>query len=361
MPKTSFLLFSLATVITAQTPTRTQFATVVSHPAQQTVDLPAEIAPYLTTTVEARVAGYVERVLVDRGSIVSQGQLLVELSAPEMSAQIAAARSNVSLAKAEESQAEAQFAAAQSTYERMKKAAETPGAISGNELIQMEKQKDAAQSLVHSRQGAVQASRQSLRALEDMQSYLRVTAPFDGVITERLVHPGALVQAGNQTPLLKLQQILRLRITVPVPEQYVGEIVRGAAVPFRVPAFPDRTFRGKIARVAHSLDEKTRTMNVELDFLNQNRTLAPGMYPTVNWPVRSRHNALFVPAASVVTTTARVFVIKDEDGKARWIDVRKEQATGDQVQVSGAIHAGDRIVLRATDEIREGAPLENAH
>jgi membrane fusion protein, multidrug efflux system len=362
MLKTSFLLCCLTgATLAAQTAVRTELAKVTSRPADQIIELPAEIAPYLATAIQARVAGYVERVLVDRGSIVKQGQLLIQLSAPEMRAQVAAAQSNVSLAKAEASQAVAQLAAVQSTYERTKKAAETPGAIAGNELIQAEKQRDAAQSLVNSRKGATQSAEEAVRALEDMRSYLRVVAPFDGIITDRLVHPDALVQAHAQPPLLNLQQISRLRITVPVPEQYVAELVRGASVSFRVPAFPDRVFRGKIARTAHSLDEKTRTMNVELDFLNKDRTLAPGMYPTVNWPVRSRQPALFVPASSVVTTTARVFVIKDSGGRATWIGVRKEQTAGDQVQVSGPLHPGDRIVLRATDEIREGTVLESAH
>src|SRR6185312_7517085 len=184
MLKVNFLLVCAAiAAMAAQAPGRTEFATVVSRPAEQTVELPAEIAPYLATAIQARVAGYVERVLVDRGSIVTQGQLLVQLSAPEMRAQVAAAQSNVSLATADTAQAEAQLAAAQSTYERTKKAAETPGAIAGNELIQAEKQRDAAQSLVNSRKGAAHSAEGAVRALEDMQLYLRVVAPFNGIIT----------------------------------------------------------------------------------------------------------------------------------------------------------------------------------
>ena len=170
MLKTSFLLCCLTgATLAAQTAVRTELAKVTSRPADQIIELPAEIAPYLATAIQARVAGYVERVSVDRGSIVKQGQLLIELSAPEMRAQVAAAQSNVSLAKAEASQAVAQLAAVQSTYERTKKAAETPGAIAGNELIQAEKQKDAAQSLVNSRKGATQSAEEAVRALEDMR------------------------------------------------------------------------------------------------------------------------------------------------------------------------------------------------
>ena len=122
-------------------------APVVAKPVSRTIDLPGEIAPFLSVSLHARVPGYVERVLVDRGSVVKQGDLLVELSAPEMAARIAEAESKCRRPNADRLQAEAQLAAAQSTYERLKKAAETPGAIAGNELVQAEKQVEAAQAL----------------------------------------------------------------------------------------------------------------------------------------------------------------------------------------------------------------------
>src|SRR5579864_7477553 len=123
-------------------------AAVISKPVSRTIELPGEFLPFLSVSLHAKMPGYIERVLVDRGRAVKQGELLVELSAPEMKAQIAEAESKVQAAESEQLQAEAQLAAAQSTYERLKKAAETPGAIAGNELIQAEKQVDAAQAVV---------------------------------------------------------------------------------------------------------------------------------------------------------------------------------------------------------------------
>ena len=121
---------------------------MVSKPLSRTVDLPGEFQPFLMVSLHAKVPGYVERVLVDRGSVVKQGQLLVELSAPEMTARIAEAESRVHAAESDRLQAEAQLAAAQSTWDKLKKAAETPGAIAGNELTLAEKQVDAARALV---------------------------------------------------------------------------------------------------------------------------------------------------------------------------------------------------------------------
>src|SRR6185503_3614096 len=117
---------------------------VISKPVSRVVELPGEFLPFLSVSLHAKLSGYVERILVDRGSAVKQGDLLVELSAPELQAQIAEAESKVPAAEAERLQAEAQVAALQSTYDRLKKAAETVGAVAGNELVQAEKQVEAA-------------------------------------------------------------------------------------------------------------------------------------------------------------------------------------------------------------------------
>jgi membrane fusion protein (multidrug efflux system) len=328
---------------------------VESHSASRTIPLTAELMPYLQTDIEARVPGYVEKVLVDRGSVVHRGQLLVQLSAPEMRAESDASESSLHQAEADQAQAEAQAAAAASTYARLQEAAKTPGAVAENELVLAGKQKDAADSMLQSRTAAVRAARAKTQAAGEMESYLRVTAPFDGTITDRYVHPGMMVDATGRTPLLKLQQTAHLRLVVPVPESYVGSIAKDKSVTFRVPAHPGKTYTGKIARISNALDQQSRTMMVELDVSNP--ALAPGMYPTVDWPIDSNNAALFVPVTSVVTTTERTFVIEALHGRAHWVDVRKGPTTGDEVAISGPIEAGQLVVKRATDEIRDGAPL----
>jgi membrane fusion protein (multidrug efflux system) len=141
---------------------------------------------------------------------------------------------------------------------------------------------------------------------------------------------------------------------VALPEEDVGGIMQGARVEFRVPAYPDRTYTGTVARISHALDEKTRTMAVELDVLNRDGSLSPGMYPSVKWPIRGSRSLLLVPKTSVVTTTERTFVIRDRNGRAEWVDVRKGTADGDLVEVAGDLKVGDLVVQRAKDEIREG-------
>jgi membrane fusion protein (multidrug efflux system) len=333
---------------------------VISRPVSRTVELPAEILPFLNVSLHARVPGYVDRVLVDRGSIVKHGALLVELSAPEMTAQIAEAQSKVQATEADRLQADAQLAAAQSTYDGMKTAAQTPGAIAGNELVLAEKQVEAARALLSSRQQASRAAESAVREFVDLQAYLKITAPFDGVVTDRLVHPGALVGPGNDIALLVIQQVSHLRIVVPVPEEDVSGITNGSIVLFRVPAYPERPYSGTVARISHALDQRTRTMAVELDVMNRDSSLAPGMYPTVKWPVRRSQPGLFVPKTSVVTTTERTFVVRNQGGRAEWVDIKKGVAEGDLVEVIGDLKPGDTVVRRATDEIREGTPVQTA-
>jgi RND family efflux transporter MFP subunit len=347
---------------------------VIKKPVSRFVDLPGEFQPFMSVALYARVPGYVENVLVDRASAVKQGDTVVTLSAPEMKAQVAGAESRVQAADADRLQAEAKLTsleatltAAQATYNRLKTASATPGVIAGNEL-------DVALQNVESQRAGIQAQRASIdalrnkkvaaeaevHALREMESYLKVTAPFDGIVSERSVHPGALVGPSSSTPLLTLQQVSRLRLVVAVPEEHVGGISRGARVSFAVPAYPSRTFSGTVARIPPALDTKTRSMPVELDVMNGDQALAPGMFSTVHLPVRSADPAFFVPKTAVVTTTERTFVVRNKNGRAEWVNVQKGAADGDLIRVIGPIQEGDAIVRRATDEIREGMNLKSS-
>jgi RND family efflux transporter MFP subunit len=161
-----------------------------------------------------------------------------------------------------------------------------------------------------------------------------------------------------RTPLLRLEQVSRLRLVVAVPEPNVGGIVRRARVTFTAPAFPGQVFHGTVARIGGSIDPKTRTMPVELDVQNTGGKLSPGMYPEVQWPVRMTGESLLVPASSIVTTSARSFVIRVNRGRAEWVDVRRGRSAGERVVVYGNLAPGDPIVLNANDEIRDGSTVQ---
>jgi RND family efflux transporter MFP subunit len=332
---------------------------VVSQPLEKTVTIPGDLAPYMAVDLSARVQGFVESLAVDRGSWVKRGQSLGRLSAPELRAQRLEAEAKLQAVRAQATEAEAKTVAAQSTYERLKAASATPGVVAGHDLEIAERTLEAARAQVNALRSSGGAAEAAVKAVAEMEAYLELTAPFDGVITERNVHPGSLVGPATR-PLLRIEQVSRLRLTVPVPETYVGTIMSGATVAFRVTAFPDQTFQGVIARRANSLDVKTRSMLVELDVSNPKQILAPGMFAEVQWPVSRAQASLFVPTTAVVRTSERQFVVRVRNGSAEWVDVRRGEVSGNLIEVFGDLREGDSIVRRGNDEIRPGTKITEA-
>lgn len=343
-------------------PVTTDLTQVVAKPLEKTVQIPGELAPYQTVDIHAKVSGFVNSVEVDRGSRVKEGRLLATMTAPELDAQRAEAEARIAAIEAQRAEAAAKLAAAQSTLERLQEAARTPGVVAGNDLVLADKAAEAERSKVVSLEKSVAAAEAAVRSIEEIEKYLRITAPFSGVITERYMHPGSLAgPAGNaRTPLFRLEQVSRLRLVVPVPEAYVESVRQGTRVGFTVPAYPGRKFFGTVARPAHSVDPETRTMPVELDVDNSSGRLAPGMYAETSWPVRRSGESLFVPPSAVKSTTERTFVVRVKEGVADWVDVRRGMMSGDLLEVFGDLQPGDTVVARATDEIRPGTIVRSS-
>jgi RND family efflux transporter MFP subunit len=329
---------------------------VGSRSLSKTVTFPGELSAYQSVDIHARVTGFLESVLVDRGSEVKGGDLLAAMSAPEILAQKAEAEARIPALEAQKAEAEAQLAAAESTFERLREAATTPGVVAGNDVILAEKSVDSGRARVEALDKNIKTAEASVRSFVEMEKYLRIEAPFAGVITWRFAHPGTLAgpQSGSSQPLLRLEQVSRLRLVAPVPEAYIESVRKGLRVDFTVPAHPGRTYSGVVARPSNAVDPLTRTMPVELDVSNPAGELAPGMYAELSWPVSRKHDSLFVPPSAVKSTSERVFVIRIADGTAEWVDVRRGMTVGDRVEVFGDLRAGETLVLRATDEIRPG-------
>jgi RND family efflux transporter MFP subunit len=220
---------------------------------------------------------------------------------------------------------------------------------------------EADESQIAAAQQTAGAARQAVKSITEMEGDLRVIAPFDGVVTERNVHPGALIGPNSgpaaTTPMVRVGQSGRPRLVVPVPEAYIAGVTPGVQMSFTVPAYPGRAFTGAIARIAQAVDVKTRTMAVELDVMNRDGRLVPGTFCQVEWPVRRPAASLFVPSGSVVSTTDRTFVVRIRNGKTEWVDVRTGLASGPLTEVFGDLRAGEEVAARGTDEIKPGAEV----
>ncbi|MGH9766829.1 MAG: efflux RND transporter periplasmic adaptor subunit [Blastocatellia bacterium] len=370
-----------------QTPT-VNVTTVQSLELNRQIRLPGELHAWQDTAIYAKVQGFVEEVNVDRGSAVKKGQLLARLRAPELDTQRSEAEAKVRAAesqrvealarvsgiRAQRIEAEAKLAAEEATYQRLKSASATPGAVAGNDVeiaqrtveagkarIQLwQENEKVARAQVEALEESEQALREAARSMQNIESYLRITAPFDGVIVERNAHQGSLASPTG-APMLRLQQVSRLRLVISVPEAEVASVKPGARINFTLPAFPGETFSGGAQRSSRSLDSKTRTMPVELDVANASGRLAPGMFPEVTWPTRRLRPSLFAPPPAIATTTERTFVIRIRDGMVEWVDVKRGASMNyqgvDLVEIFGDLEPGDQIALRGADELRAGAKV----
>jgi RND family efflux transporter MFP subunit len=221
---------------------------------------------------------------------------------------------------------------------------------------------EADQGQIGAAQQNVEAARQALASTRDMEGYLRITAPFSGVVTERNVHPGALVGPtggpGTAAPIVRIVESNRLRLVIPVPEAYTAGVATGTSLTFTVAAYPGQTFSGRVSRISQSVDVATRTMAVELDVNNTDGRLAPGTFCQVRWPVHRTAPSLLVPSGSVASTSGRTFVIRVRSGRTEWVDVKTGLASGPLVEVFGDLSAGDEVAARGTDEVRDGIQVQ---
>ncbi len=310
------------------------------------LQVPGELVAFRDVDIYARVSSYIKRLYVDVGSEVSEGQLLAVAEAPELNAQVSAAESRL------KSQ-EALYIASKANYDRVVDAAKTQGAIAQTTLEQAlaKKNSDYAQ---------LEAARASFREVSDMRKYLEIRAPFGGIISLRNTSTGAYVGPagkGSELPLFVLTEQKRLRLVVSVPETYTGYVDANDEVSFTVRTFPDRKFTGKVKRMAGALDKKLRSERVEVDVINADRKLLPGMVAEVTIPLPTRTATFIVPKTAVVNSTSGIFVIRVAGGKAEWVPIEKGLEADEKIEIFGKLNEGDQLVLTASEEVRNGLPV----
>jgi membrane fusion protein (multidrug efflux system) len=225
---------SASVAASSSAPPAVDVVEVVSDTLKTTVSLPGELRPYEVVPVFSKVSGFVKSIDVDRGSHVRQGQVMIRLDAPELIAQRAESEAKLQAAQAQLAAAEAKLGSDESTYARLKTASGTAGVVAGNDLDVAARALDGDRAQVSAQQQIVAAARQARESVAEIATYLDIKAPFDGIVTERNVHPGALVAVGGAEPLLRIESQSELRLVVPVPEPYAAGMSAGKAVPFTV-------------------------------------------------------------------------------------------------------------------------------
>ena len=339
-------------------PTTVSTVPVVAKKLSTTIALPAQLTPYEQVDIYPKVTGFVETVTVDRGSRVTAGQLLVRMTAPELVSQKSQAEAAVRAAQSQLATAQARLASDQGTYDHMLAAAKTPGVLAENDVAVAGQTVTADKGLVDAAQQNIEAARESLKSVSQAEAYLTITAPFAGVVTTRNLHPGALIGPASggagSMPILQIVDDRRLRLVVPIPEAQVGSMKVGQQVAFTVPAYPGQTFKAPIERIARAMDEKSRTMPVELDVMNRDGRLSPGSFATVLWPLERGYPTMFVPTTAVTNDQQHTFVIRVNIDKADWVTVQTGQTVNGEIEVFGNLSGGDQVIKIATDAIHSG-------
>src|ERR1035437_2882590 len=334
---------------------------VESQKLNTTRPLPAQIIPYETVDIYPKVTGFIDTIRVDRGSHVRAGEVMIRLSAPELLAQRAQAEASLQSAQSQLSAAQAKLASDEGTYQHLSAAAKTPGVVAGNDLQVAEQGAAADRAQVEAATNNIRAAQDALRSVQQLESYLEIRAPFNGVVTLRNLHLGALVGPASGTPgaqpIVQVEDLDRLRLVVPVPEAYTAGIREGQQAAFSVTAYPGRTFHAPAARIAPDGTQNTMTMAVELEVRNPDAQITPGSFATVEWPIQRSYPTMLVPSTAVTTDLQRTFVIRVRQGKAEWVDVKTGVTVSGKTEVFGELQPGDIVVANATDAIRPGTSL----
>jgi RND family efflux transporter MFP subunit len=314
-------------------------------PTQEIV-LPGSTQAFTDTPIYARTNGYLKRWYFDIGARVKQGQLLAEIETPEVDQQLDQARADFETA-------ESNLQLAKTTADRWQFLVKS-GSVSKQET-------DQAVSNLAGMKAAADASAANVRRLEQLQSFERIYAPFDGVITQRNTDVGDLIDAGASAQpqqLFHMAAIHDLRVYVPVPEVYAPAARVGASAGLTLDEYPGETFQGKLARTSDSIDASSRTLLVEVDVENPTGKLLPGAYVFVHLKVPVEARSVTVPSSALLFRREGLQVGLVRNGQAELVPVKIGRDYGGTVEIVSGLQASDRVILDPADSLVSGTPVE---
>lgn len=304
------------------------------------ISVPAELKPYEQVAVYAKVTGFVKQLYVDRGYRVSKGQLLAILEAPEMEQQYLSDKST-------EQKVYSDYLYAKQAYERLVDASKTTGAVADIEL-------DRAKSAMESAKSAYDASKAGTAHSSQLQQYLRITAPFDGVITQKNVSVGALAGTGSNAPLFMMAQSNKLRLTLSLPEKHASSVHEGMPATFTISSQPGKKFDAKLSRTSGLLDQQDRSLTLEFDVSNPAGELQGGDYAQVKLKLKRKNPSHWVQNKSVLNTQSGAYVMSLNDSEIKRIPIKEGIRLDTLTEVFGNLSTEDNIILKPSEEIKEG-------
>jgi RND family efflux transporter MFP subunit len=315
-------------------------------PAEEII-LPGNVQPYITSPIYSRTNGYLQKWYFDIGAHVKKGQLLAVIDTPEVDQQLEQSLSNLNTAKAN-------LALAQITKDRYQ------GLLTKNAVAQQDV--DNAVGTYNANKAIVDANQANVKQLKALQSFERIYAPFDGVITARNTDIGDLINSGSsgtaKTDLFHISQPGKLRVYVNVPEEYSQGIKVGMTADLSLAEFPGRKFQGKLVRTAEAINLTTRTLLIEIEVDNPTGTLLTGSYAEVHLKVAAHAATLLLPVNALLFRSEglRVGVVKD--GKVALTAVAPGRDFGNQIEVVSGLQPGDQVIINPPDSLVSGQQVQ---
>jgi RND family efflux transporter MFP subunit len=329
----------------AAVPTVSVVHPILGSKAQEVV-LPGNTMAFIDTSIYARTNGYLKKWFVDIGARVHTGQLLAIIDAPEVDQQLQQGQADLKSTMANEQLAE-------STNVRWQ------GLVAKHAVSQQEA--DQVASDFAAKQAATAASQANVRRLEQLQSYERVTAPFDGIITARSTDVGALINAGSAAEpreLFHLAQVGKLRVFVAVPEVYADSVQDGGEVDITSDADPGHVIKGSVTRNSNAINQTSRTLNVEVDVDNGGGGLLPGAYVFVHMKLPAAANTVTIPSNALLFRAQGLQAAVVRNGRAQLVNITVGHDFGSSVEVTSGLSAKDSVILDPSDSLISGMPVE---
>ena len=310
----------------------------------QEIVLPGNTQAFIDSPIYARTNGYLKRWYVDIGARVKKGELLAEIETPELDQQLRQARAQLATA-------EANLNLSQITAERNQNLLKTHS-ISTQE-------RDNAVNSYAANKATVQSNEANVARLEQLQSFEKIYAPFDGVITARNTDVGALIDAGASTPkeLFHIAAINELRVYVSIPETYSRLAHPGTLADLTLDEYPGQTFHGTLVRNSNSIDYSSRTLLAEVDVHNPNSELMPGSYVQVHFKLAGNASSIVVPSNALLFRKEGLQAAVVRNGKAELVGVTPGHDYGSAVEILSGVQVTDAVILNPSDSLVSGTPV----
>lgn len=317
----------------APPPPNVQTVRVKQGDIVRTLTLPGNVRAYQEATLYAKVAGYLKSIAVDRGDWVKANDVLAEIEAPEMLADVTKFKAELDVAEIE----------VKRVNEAIKKAPD----------LVIPQTVDAAR-------GKYEIAKANLERIETLLGYAKITAPFSGVVTKRWVDVGAFIPAATSSSVARsaavvtLMDFSRVRIDVAIAEPEVPLIKKDLPVKVTVPELPGRVFDGTITRFAYALDESTKQMMAEIEIPNPDHALRPGMYASCQIILEKKTGALLLPAEALITEKNKSSVFAYRDGKASRVPVKTGFDDGISVEILDGLKPNEAVIVAGKQAVTDG-------